>query len=153
MRERLFMIRYKEWINRAKGSLTISKIEKNIAAGDVFFYEDLCYQTQQAVEKAFKGFLIYFGVEPEFTHNIEALLEELEKVTIIPVHVREATDLTKFAVLTRYPGVYDEITKEMYKKAVKTAQECIEWVENTIKEIENIKNKTVEKIGIGKIFL
>jgi HEPN domain-containing protein len=65
------MMRYEEWINRAKGSLTISKIEKNIAAGDVFFYEDLCYQTQQAAEKAFKGLLIYFGVEPEFTHNSE----------------------------------------------------------------------------------
>ncbi|MDR0289452.1 MAG: HEPN domain-containing protein, partial [Treponema sp.] len=56
------MIRYEEWINRAKGSLTLSKLEKNIAASDVFYYEDLCYQAQQAVEKAFKGLLIYFGV-------------------------------------------------------------------------------------------
>jgi HEPN domain-containing protein len=127
------MIRYEEWIDRAKGSLTLSKLGKNIADNDMFFYEDLCYQTQQAVEKAFKGLLIYFGMDPEFTHNIEALLEELEKFTGIPAHVRESTDLTKFAVLTRYPGVYDEITKEMYEKAVKTAQECLEWVESTIK--------------------
>jgi hypothetical protein len=34
------MIRYEEWINRAKGSLTISKLEKNIASGDVFFYSE-----------------------------------------------------------------------------------------------------------------
>jgi hypothetical protein len=27
----------------------------------------------------------------------------------------------------------------MYEKAIKTAQECIEWVENTIKEIEKSK--------------
>jgi HEPN domain-containing protein len=34
---------------------------------------------------------------------------------------------------------YEEITKEKYEKAVQTAQECIEWVENTINEIENAK--------------
>ena len=126
------MIRYEEWINRAKGSLTISKLEKNIASGEVFYYEDLCYQTQQAVEKAFKGLLIYFGLEPEFTHNIEVLIDELKKFTEVPTHINEATNLTKFAIITRYPGEYQEITKEMYEKAVKTAQECIEWVENTI---------------------
>jgi HEPN domain-containing protein len=135
------MIRYKEWINRAKGSLTISKIEKNIADGDLFFYEDLCYQAQQAIEKVLKGFLIYFGVEPEFTHNIEVLINELKKITDVPTYINETAELTNYAIVTRYPGEYQEITKEMYEKAVKTAQECIEWVENTIKEIENTKSK------------
>jgi HEPN domain-containing protein len=30
-------------------------------------YKDLCFQLQQAAEKALKGLLIYYGVEPEFT--------------------------------------------------------------------------------------
>jgi hypothetical protein len=30
----------------------------------------------------------------------------------------------------------------MYEKAVKIAQECREWVENIIKEIENAKRPT-----------
>jgi HEPN domain-containing protein len=139
MKGKLFMTRYEEWIKRAKGSLKIPKAFINITADNEFYYEDLCYQAQQAVEKAFKGFLIYFGVEPEFTHNIEALLEELEKFTEIPAHIREAIDLTKFAVLTRYPGEYENITKERYEKAVKIAQECLDWVERTIKEIEKGK--------------
>jgi HEPN domain-containing protein len=134
------MARYEEWIKRAKGSLKIPKAFINITTDNEFYYEDLCYQTQQAVEKAFKGFLIYFEAEPEFTHNIETLLEELAKFTEIPAHIREAIDLTKFAVLTRYPGEYEEISKEKYEKAVKTAQECLDWVENTIKEIENNKS-------------
>jgi len=133
------MARYEEWIKRAKGSLKIPKTFINITADTEFYYEDLCYQAQQAVEKALKGFLIYFEAEPEFTHNIETLLEELEKFTEIPVNIREAIDLTKFAILTRYPGEYEEITKEKYEKAVKTAQECLDWVEQTIKEIENKK--------------
>jgi len=135
------MARYQEWINRAKGSLKISKTFININIDNEFYYEDLCYQTQQAVEKAFKGFLIYFNDEPEFTHNIEALLVELEKFIEIPTHIREAIDLTKFAVLTRYPGDYEEITKDKYEKAIKIAQECLDWVEQTITKIENEKNK------------
>jgi len=135
------MDRYQEWINRAKGSLKIPETFINITADNEFYFEDLCYQAQQAVEKAFKGFLIYFKAEPEFTHNIEALLVELEKFTEIPAHIREATDLTKYAVLTRYPGEYEEITKDRYEKAVKIAQECLDWVEQTIKRIESEKIK------------
>ena len=102
------MERYEEWIGRAKSSLELAqaKIIHYIQ------YEDLCYQLQQAVEKALKGLLIYYNVEPEFTHNIELLINELKKFTDIPEKVNEATDLTNYAVLTRYPGEYDEITKE-----------------------------------------
>ena len=139
-RGRLFMIRYEEWINRAKGSLKLSKVAITFAVDNEYYYEDLCYQTQQAVEKAMKGFLIYFKVEPDFTHNIETLINELEKFTEVPDNVKKSAELTAYAVLTRYPGWYEEITKEKYVKAVKIAEECLEWVENRIKEIEDKKS-------------
>jgi HEPN domain-containing protein len=66
----------------------------------------------QAVEKSLKGLLIYYGVEPEFTHNIGILLNELEKFTEIAENIREVLDLTNYAVQTRYPEEYDDITKE-----------------------------------------
>jgi HEPN domain-containing protein len=106
------------------------------------YYEDLCYQAQQAVEKAIKGLLIFYNIEPEFTHNIGILLKELEKVTDIPENVREATELTTYAVQTRYPGEYDEITKEEYEKSIRTAKNCLDWVENKIKKTkENEKEE------------
>jgi HEPN domain-containing protein len=123
------MERYKSWLERAKSSYELSK---NTVYG--VFYEDLCFQLQQAVEKAFKGLLIYYGVEPEFTHNIGILLTEIEKYADIPEHIKSSTDLTKFAVQTRYPGEYDDITKEKYENAVKITNDCLEWVENKIKE-------------------
>ncbi|MCL1932124.1 MAG: HEPN domain-containing protein [Treponema sp.] len=126
------MKRHEEWIDRAKSSLEISKI----AINNNVYYEDLCYQAQQAVEKGLKGLLIYYEVEPEFTHNIRILLDGLEKFTIIPENIKEATNLTKYAVITRYPGEYDEITKEGYEKSVKIAKDCLEWIEKTIKERE-----------------
>ena len=129
------MERHESWIDRAKSSLEISKI----AVNDNVYFEDLCYQSQQAVEKCLKGLLIYFNVEPEFTHNIGILLDELEKFVNIPQNIKEAINLTKYAVITRYPGEYDEITKENYKESVNIAKDCLEWVENTILDSEENK--------------
>ena len=134
------MIRYEEWISRAKGSLRLSKVAITFAVDNEYYYEDLCYQTQQAAEKAIKSFLIYFNVEPNFTHNIETLINELEKFTEVPDNVKKAAELTVYAVLTRYPGWNEEITKEKYEQAVKTAEECVYWVENKIKDIEKKKS-------------
>jgi HEPN domain-containing protein len=36
--------------------------------------------------------------------------------------------------MTRYPGEYDEITKEGYEESIKIAKDCLEWVKNRIKE-------------------
>lgn len=64
------MERHESWIERAKSSYEISK---TVIKNSVICYEDLCYQFQQSVEKALKGLLIYYGVDPEFTHNIGLL--------------------------------------------------------------------------------
>ena len=126
---------YESWIERAKSSLEISKI----AVNDNVYYEDLCYQAQQAVEKGLKGLLIYYGVEPELTHNIEILLNDLEKYVKIPDDIKKATNLTKYAIITRYPGEYDEVTKEGYMESIKIAEDCLEWIENTIMENDRSK--------------
>ena len=129
------MERYESWIERAKSSLELAqaKIIRHI------HYEDLCFQLQQAAEKALKGLLIYYGTEPEFTHNVEILLKEIKKIIDIPENIKETVQLTNYAVQTRYPGEYDEITKEEYEKSIIIAEECLSWVENKIKESEENK--------------
>jgi HEPN domain-containing protein len=117
------MERYESWIDRAKSSYELSKANINT----IIYFEDLCYQVQQAVEKSLKGLLIYFGDEPEFTHNIGVLLNEIEKHIEIPDDVKNAIDLTNYAVQTRYPGEYDEITKEEYENSLRIAKNCLDW--------------------------
>jgi HEPN domain-containing protein len=70
---------YNTWMDRAKSSLAISKTryDENV------FYEDLCFQAQQAVEKALKAFLIFYKVDPEKTHNLVALIKEYKDAIII----------------------------------------------------------------------
>ena len=62
------------WINRAKSCLELSQAQ----IVHYIQYEDLCYQSQQAVEKALKGLLIFYDIEPKHTHNIVVLLHELK---------------------------------------------------------------------------
>ena len=129
------MGQYEEWIRRAKSNLEVAQTK----VIQFTYYEDLCFQSQQAAGKVLKGLLIFYGIEPEFTHNIEILLNELKKFTDIPKEIIEAAKLTTYAVQTRYPGEYDDVTKEEYEKSVEIAKACLDWVERTIESGKNDK--------------
>ena len=120
---------YKLWIDRAKSSLAISKNKSD----ENIFYEDLCFQAQQAVEKALKGMLIFYNIEPEKTHNLVLLIKELSKYISIPEEISETAILNDYAVQTRYPGDYTPIEEEEYKNAIKIAENCVNWIENALK--------------------
>jgi len=72
----------------------------------------------------------------ESTHNIEILINNIAKFIDIPDNIKESMKLTVYAVQTRYPGEYDEITREEYEKVLKIAEDCLDWTENRIKEDE-----------------
>jgi len=78
--------------------------------------------------------LIFYGVEPEKTHNLFILLQELEKHTEINDETIEVLKLYNFAVQTRYPGEYVEIEKEEYEQSILIAEKCLYWVEEKIKK-------------------
>jgi HEPN domain-containing protein len=122
---------YKAWIDRAKSSLAISKIkpEENI------FCEDLCFQAQQAAEKAIKGLLVFYNVDPEKTHNLVSLIKELSNSIEIPEEINETVILNDYAVQTRYPGDYTPIEEEEYNNAIIVAENCIKWIEKKIGEL------------------
>ena len=126
---------YKEWIKRAYSSLELAKFSDN----EFVCYEDLCYQAQQAAEKGLKALLIFYGVEPQKTHNLFVLLQELEKYTELNEEIKEVLKLYNFAVQTRYPGDYIAIEKEEYQQSVTIAEKCLEWIEEKVKlTINNI---------------
>jgi HEPN domain-containing protein len=124
------MERYESWIERAKSSLEMARTKFT----NCVRYEDICYQAQQSVEKALKGLLIFYDEDPEFTHNIDRLLKELLKHTEVSDNIKDTIKLTKYAIETRYPGEYDDSTKEEYEESITIATNCLEWVENKFKE-------------------
>jgi len=122
------MNRYKEWIARAKCNFkyAVMPIDEDM------FYVEACYQAHQAVEKAFKGLLVFFKEEPVFTHNIGILFDYIEKHIEVPADIKKAIQLTKYAHKTRYPGDYDDVPEEEYKNMICIARNCLNWVEMVI---------------------
>jgi len=120
---------YEEWLKRARSSLELAKSFGNA----MVYYEDLCFQAQQAAEKGLKGLLIYYGVEPERTHSLFVLLRELEKYTELDDEIKEVLKLNNYAIQTRYPGEYVEIEKEEYEQSIDIAEKCLKWIEEKIK--------------------
>lgn len=59
-----------EWLRRARGNLALSRQRKPKEA----YWEDLCFQAQQAAEKAVKAVLRFAGIDFPKTHDIGELL-------------------------------------------------------------------------------
>jgi HEPN domain-containing protein len=64
-----------EWLKRAKGNLARAKQPKPREA----FWDDLCFDAQQAAEKSIKAVLVLRQIEFPRTHNVRALLELLDR--------------------------------------------------------------------------
>jgi HEPN domain-containing protein len=91
----------REWLNRARSNLAQAKAQHP----DVYL-EDLCFNAQQAVEKAIKALLLYRGVRFPYVHDLAELVSLLEAAgEEIPSRIHEAKQLTDFAVEARYPGL------------------------------------------------
>jgi HEPN domain-containing protein len=122
------------WLKRAKSNLQIAK------AGKVFediLYEDLCFDCEQAVEKALKALLVSIDVSFPRTHSIGHLLELIEEHNInVPDEIKDSISLTAYAVSTRYPGDFEPVDEQEYQETLETAENVFNWV---IKIIEDDK--------------
>ena len=120
-----------EWLNRALSNLERANLGKQ---NESIYYEDLCFDCQQSVEKSFKALLIFNQIEFPYVHSISKLLEIIEAHGItIPNIVRDSVILSEYAVETRYPGDYEPVNKEEYLTALKIAKFIYEWVSGIIK--------------------
>jgi HEPN domain-containing protein len=118
----------REWLGRARSNLVQAQTEHP----DIYL-EDLCFQAQQAAEKALKAILLDSGKAFPHTHDIAHLLTLIEHdVMDIPSEFDDAALLTKYAVATRYPGVIEEVAEDEYSEALQLASGIVDWAERAI---------------------
>lgn len=116
-----------EWLRRARSNLARARAGRS--APEVL-YEDLCFDAQQAAEKAIKAVLVHRQVSFPKTHDIIDLLTILQRSGVpVPQEIQQADLLTGYAVETRYPGLSEEVTKEDYAQALELAERVVRWVE------------------------
>ena len=118
----------REWLNRARSNL--ARARSRIPG---VYLEDLCFDAQQAAEKAIKALLVKKGVDFPYVHDIAHLLTLAEQTGAqVPDPVRRAEDLTRYAVVTRYPGLAEPVTDSHYRDAIVGAEAVVSWVEKEI---------------------
>lgn len=116
------------WLSRARSNLVRSR---NRADG--VYLEDLCFDAQQAAEKALKALCIHRGVEFPYVHDLAELITRLQQAgASVPEGVRQAGRLTRYAVETRYPGLGEAVTEEEHERAITLAEKTVQWVEELL---------------------
>jgi HEPN domain-containing protein len=120
----------REWINRARSNLVRAQ-----AMLPGVYLEDLCFDAQQAAEKAIKAVLIARGAVFPPIHDLAGLLTILgQNDEAIPPAIADAARLTRFAVSTRYPGVAEPVTAEEHHRAVAIAEAVVTWADERVGE-------------------
>jgi HEPN domain-containing protein len=118
----------REWLNRAKSNLTQAK--KTLPG---VYLEDLCFNGQQAVEKAIKAVFLHHGLKFPYIHDLAQLLTLLERGGVkVPKYIRKAEELTRFSVEARYPGLSGPISRKEYGKTVRVAEAVLRWAQRQI---------------------
>ncbi len=118
----------REWLNRARSNLLQAKDEKPSV-----YLEDLCFQAQQATEKAIKAVLLHRNIHFPYIHDLAELVNLLRKGgEHIPPEVEQAVELTDFAVEARYPSTAEAVTREEYQETLGLAEKVVRWAEDIV---------------------
>lgn len=110
----------------------------------------MCFDCQQSVEKALKGFMVSRNIKFEWTHDIGTLIKTLEDNNIeVPDNIKRSASLSVYAVRTRYPGEEEPITKEEFQEALSTADTVFEWVRNQLEAATGKNDAATERSDVA----
>lgn len=120
-----------DWLIHAQSDLKLAKLG---LSHDVLA-EQVCFHAQQSVEKSLKAVLLYYRIDFPLTHDLEQLLDTLEQGGIkVPPGLLAVGELTPYAVETRYPGYWGEISEYDVENAIALAEETISWAGRVVQE-------------------
>lgn len=118
----------REWMNRARSNLALARNR----TPDVYL-EDLCFEAQQAAEKAIKALMIARSIEFPYVHDLVRLLSLLAGAgCTVPERVWRAKELTRYAMTTRYPDFGHPVAAHEYTDAIEIAEGVVRWAEENL---------------------
>ncbi|HEY9593093.1 MAG TPA: HEPN domain-containing protein [Spirochaetia bacterium] len=124
----------RQWLVHAGSNLAQAKLGEGKAE---VLLDDLCFQAQQATEKALKALCVLLNIQFPRTHDIGYLIDQIRETGMeIPEDINSARILTTYAVTSRYPSENPPATKDEYEQAQKLASEVYRWVHQKVKNAE-----------------
>jgi HEPN domain-containing protein len=112
----------REWLRHADDDLRFAHIGLSVHEEHPPPYRLVAYHAQQCAEKCLKAYLVCQGVDFPRTHNISTLLELCSDCAEWPLTLRDAEELTDYAVTTRYPGEAAPVTAQDAQRAIENAE-------------------------------
>ena len=109
-----------QWLRFADEDLTLASHAMSLTDSP---YRLIAYHAQQCAEKCLKALLVYRNVDFPHTHSIRALLSLCREHASWTDALRDAEELTPYAVTARYPGEDVEVTEAEARRAIELAQQ------------------------------
>ncbi|MEB3778820.1 MAG: HEPN domain-containing protein [Desulfurococcales archaeon] len=130
-----------DWLKQAKRNLASARVN-----ADAELYEEACFESHQAAEKALKALLQFLGIDRR-GRSLVFLAREAEVKGLIVIHeVRRCLlKLDKHYIPSRYPDVYDEGAPADYYSR-DDAEECIRCAEYVVAWVEERVGEAVQEV-------
>ncbi len=120
----------REWAGHADDDLRVA--EHTLTLPEECPYRLVAYHAQQCAEKYLKAFLVLRGIDFPFTHNIARLLELCSEHAGWTDAIKDAEELTPFAITARYPGDDEPVSEPEARRAIKTAAHARDTVRTAL---------------------
>ena len=119
---------YQQWILKAEDDVRWAENDFKSK-----LYEEVCFISQQIIEKSLKAFLIYKKQHLLKIHDLPALLARCIQIDESFSQFEDACKkITEYYIETRYPGVDFQATEKMAAEAVNQAKEIFEFVKQKL---------------------
>jgi HEPN domain-containing protein len=120
-----------QWFRYAEADLAYARLPLPVGG----LYEQACFHAQQTAEKAMKAVLIAWERPFPYTHNLQRLLELVPEEQRFPELI-DATQLTDYAVIARYPTSDDPATESDQLQAIRWAETVLQWAAEQLRANE-----------------
>ena len=119
---------HEEWFEKAEDDLKFAEIGLREE-----FFSQVCFLSQQAIEKSLKGTLVKLGRSHPKSHNLRELAQRIPELNLKP-HMEQLTIIDGYYVPIRYPGAAPGMkasgppNEEEAKQALATAKAIFDLV-------------------------
>ena len=94
----------------------------------------IAFHAQQCAEKYLKAYLVFHGVDFPFTHSLRRLLDLSASPAAWAEQLRDAEELTPYAITARYPGEDLGVSEPEARRAVEIAERVRQAVRGALQD-------------------
>lgn len=120
----------RQWVARADDDMRVAR--HTLTLPDECPYRLVAYHAQQCAEKCLKAYLVLRGIDFPFTHDIARLLELCSEQADWTNSLKDAEELTPFAITARYPADDEPVSEAEARRAVDIARRVREEVRTAL---------------------